>query len=65
MKVGDLVRPTDKGWKKYRKSKGIVVGRCQWTYGGRVDVEIARVHWFCGAKSEWSLDQLEIVSENR
>jgi len=56
MKVGDLVIPRDKGWKKYTESRGIVIARQHW------GVETAIVHWFCGARNEWALNQLEVLS---
>lgn len=61
MKVGSLVIPKDKGWKKYRKSMGIVIDRWHW------GVETAIVHWFCegSIQNEWAINQLEIINESR
>ena len=58
MKVGDLVRPQDKGWKKYRKSMGIVVKVCS----GQVSVQ-----WFDDnhSRNDWSKNYLEVISESR
>jgi len=56
VKVGSLVIPKDKGWKKYRKSMGIVVERLHW------GMETAIVHWFSGDRNEWGLHQLEVLS---
>ena len=59
MQVGDLVMPRQEGWKKYRKSKGIIVDRLHW------GMETAVVSWFSGDRNEWSLKELEVFSANR
>ena len=76
MKVGDLVIPKDKGWKKYRKSMGIILDiYCQdstthnhlvygsWSHGAAA----ISVLWFDGSshRNEWSAAHLELVSEGR
>jgi len=60
MKVGDLVIPRDKGWKKYTESRGIIIGLRLW--GHRPETETAIVHWFSGGRNEWALNQLEVLS---
>lgn len=59
MQVGDLVIPSNKGWKKYRNSKGIIVERLHW------GCETAVVAWFSGDRNEWSLKELEVISGSR
>ena len=81
MKVGDLVIPKDKGWKKYRKSMGIILDiYCQdstthnhlvdvrWIHGCRaIESAAISVLWFDGSshRNEWSAAHLELVSEGR
>jgi len=63
VKAGSLVIPKDKGWKKYRKSMGIVIDRMVYHSG----IETAIVHWFCegSIQNEWAINQLEVISESR
>jgi hypothetical protein len=61
MKAGDLVIPKDKGWRKYRKSIGIVVEHSS------EPVPLLLVHWFCEVpiQNEWGPDHLEVINESR
>jgi hypothetical protein len=79
VKVGDLVIPKDKGWKKYRKSMGIILDiYCQDSTTHNHLVYVAKISgitesaaisvlWFDGSshRNEWSAAHLELVSEGR